>query len=70
MATTLEAIYENGVLRLANPLPFPNHSRVSVTVQALDEDPERKWWLNESEAALSKTWDNPVDDVFNVLLQK
>jgi len=70
MSTTLEAVYENGLLRLANPLPLPNHARVTVTVQTLDEDAERKWWLNESEAALAKTWENPADDVFNALLQK
>ena len=70
MSTTLEAVYENGLLRLANPLPLPNHARVTVTVQTLDEDAEQMGWLNESEAALAKTWDNPADDVFNALLKK
>jgi predicted DNA-binding antitoxin AbrB/MazE fold protein len=70
MSTTLEAVYENGLLRLANPLPLPNHARVTVTVQTPDDDGERLAWLKLSEAALAKTWDNPADDVFNALLQK
>ena len=33
MAITVEAIYENGMLRLSQPLPFPEHMRVSVCVE-------------------------------------
>jgi predicted DNA-binding antitoxin AbrB/MazE fold protein len=32
MAITVEAVYENGVLKLNEPLPFPEHEKVSVTV--------------------------------------
>ena len=70
MSTTLEAIYEDGLLRLAKPLPLPSHSRVMVTIQTPDEDSERQHWLEVSEAALRKTWDHPADDVFNDLLKK
>ena len=70
MSTTLEAVYEDGLLRLASPLPLPNHARVTVTVQTADEDSERQAWLKESEVTLTKTWDNPADDVFNALLKK
>ena len=70
MSTTLEAVYENGSLRLAKPLPLPNHARVTVTVQTPDDDGERLAWLKLSQAALTKTWDHPADDVFNALLQK
>jgi predicted DNA-binding antitoxin AbrB/MazE fold protein len=31
---TVEAIYENGVLKPAQPLPFKEHERVQITVQA------------------------------------
>jgi predicted DNA-binding antitoxin AbrB/MazE fold protein len=34
MTLTVEAIYENGVLKLAQPLPFEEHERVQVTVQS------------------------------------
>jgi len=33
MAITVEAIYENGVLKLSEPLPFPEPMRVSVRVE-------------------------------------
>jgi predicted DNA-binding antitoxin AbrB/MazE fold protein len=31
--TTFEAIYENGVLKPAQPLPLKEHERVRVTIQ-------------------------------------
>ena len=34
MAITIEAIYENGVLKPVQPLPFPEHAHVQVTVDA------------------------------------
>lgn len=33
MAITVEAVYENGVLKPAQPLPFKEHEQVQVTVQ-------------------------------------
>jgi predicted DNA-binding antitoxin AbrB/MazE fold protein len=33
MHLTVEAVYENGVLKLDKPLPLPDHTRVQVTVQ-------------------------------------
>lgn len=35
-----------------------------------ETESERQIWLAESEAALAKTWDNPADDVFNLLLEQ
>jgi predicted DNA-binding antitoxin AbrB/MazE fold protein len=32
MAITIEAVYENGVLKPAQPLPLKEHERVRVTV--------------------------------------
>jgi predicted DNA-binding antitoxin AbrB/MazE fold protein len=34
MAITVDAVYENGVLKPAQPLPLKEHEKVSVTVQA------------------------------------
>ena len=34
MTLTVEAVYENGVLKPAQPLPFREQERVQVTVQA------------------------------------
>ena len=33
MPITVEAVYENGVLKLAQPLPFREYEKVRVTVQ-------------------------------------
>ena len=73
MTTTVEAIYENGVLKLPQKLPLPEQARVTVTIcsenpDATDE--ERAAWLALSEKSLMKTWDNTDDDVFNELLKK
>jgi len=38
MTTNLKAIYENGVLRLEQPLPVPEGSEVDVTVNLSDAD--------------------------------
>jgi hypothetical protein len=35
MAITVEAVYEDGVLKPVEPLPFPEHEKVQVTVQPL-----------------------------------
>jgi predicted DNA-binding antitoxin AbrB/MazE fold protein len=67
MATTVEAIYENGKLLLQQPLPLPEHAHVRVTIET---DVEREAWLKLSEESLTKTWDNADDDVFNELLSK
>ena len=73
MTTTVEAIYENGSLKLSSPLPLPERTHVTVTIRsdaAPLEDPERTAWLKLSEESLTKAWENPKDDVFNELLQE
>ncbi len=34
MSLTVEAVYENGVLKLAQPLPLKEHERVQITIQS------------------------------------
>ena len=34
MAFTIEAVYENGVLKPTEPLPFKEHEKVRITVEA------------------------------------
>jgi predicted DNA-binding antitoxin AbrB/MazE fold protein len=73
MTTTVEAIYENGTLKLPRRLPLEEKSQVMVTIQTkagVGETDERASWLKKSEETLTKAWDNPVDDVFNELLDK
>jgi predicted DNA-binding antitoxin AbrB/MazE fold protein len=73
MTTTVEAIYENGALKLSRPLPLEEKAQVVVTVQTktdFNASEEREAWLKKSEVNLTKAWDNPSDDVFNELLDK
>ncbi|MGD0261186.1 MAG: antitoxin family protein [Verrucomicrobiota bacterium] len=73
MTTTVEAIYEDGVLKLPGRLPLPEKAHVKVTIESGTtgrEDAERSAWLKLSEEALTTTWDNPDDDVFNELLKR
>jgi predicted DNA-binding antitoxin AbrB/MazE fold protein len=35
MAITVEAVYENGVLKPVEPLPFKEHEKVQVTVESV-----------------------------------
>jgi predicted DNA-binding antitoxin AbrB/MazE fold protein len=72
MTTTVEAIYEDGVLKLPEKLPLPERTHVKVTIDsgaAGCEDAERSAWLKLSEETLTRTWDDPNDDVFNELLK-
>ena len=70
MTTTLEAVYEEGVLKLSNPLPLPNNVKVVVTVSIRDDSlGGSAGWRDLSKASLEKTWDNSDDEVFNELLQ-
>jgi predicted DNA-binding antitoxin AbrB/MazE fold protein len=71
MTTTVEAISENGMLRLSGPLPLREKAQVLVTIQTeplTAEDKERQAWLKASEETLTRAWDNSADDVFNELL--
>ncbi len=34
MSLTVEATYENGVLKLSQPLPLKDHEKVTVTIQS------------------------------------
>ena len=73
MTTTVEAIYENGMLKLSGPLPLREKAQVVVTVQTEPlsvGDKERQAWLKSSEETLTRAWDNSDDDVFNELLDQ
>ena len=73
MTTTVEAIYEDGVLKLPERLPLPERTHVKVTIESGtvgSEDAERGAWLKLSEESLTRTWANPDDDVFNELLKR
>ena len=43
MSTRVEAIYENGVLRPVEPLPFAEHEHVTITIDPLEDDIDHKF---------------------------
>lgn len=71
MTTVVEAVYKQGWLKPLKPLLLPEHSRVqlTLTVEAV-EDGGRPESLIQSERSLMQVWENPADDVFNVLIKK
>jgi predicted DNA-binding antitoxin AbrB/MazE fold protein len=65
MALTVEAIYENGVLRPTQPLPLKDQQKVEVTIHTKSNWVEETYgilrWTGDPEElrrlALSPTWD-------------
>lgn len=74
MRTTVEAIYEDGVLRPLRALDLPERCPVRLVVeteadaQQAQSRIERAEWLAQSERSLGTVWNNPEDDVYNDLL--
>jgi predicted DNA-binding antitoxin AbrB/MazE fold protein len=52
MTITVEATYENGVLKLAKPLPLKERERVQVTVHAASN------WVQETSGMIKWTGDH------------
>jgi predicted DNA-binding antitoxin AbrB/MazE fold protein len=52
MALTVEAIYENGVLKPTQPLPLKEHEKVQVTVHAPGS------WVQETAGMIRWTGDH------------
>jgi predicted DNA-binding antitoxin AbrB/MazE fold protein len=74
MTSTVEAIYEAGVLRPLTALPLQEHALVRLVIHVHgnpvpgDSDLERAEWLRQSERTLLQVWSNNEDDVYNALL--
>ena len=45
MGLTIEAIYENGVLKPSEPLPFKEHEKLRITVQSPDDVVQRSYGI-------------------------
>ena len=67
MAIQVEATYENGVLKLAEPLPLHEHERVRITVES------EFTWAERTAGMLRWTGDPEVlrrlaeDDEFSIM---
>jgi predicted DNA-binding antitoxin AbrB/MazE fold protein len=54
MPLTIEAVYENGVLKPTQPLPLEEHEKVQVTIQAA------RSWAERTSGMLQWTGDPEV----------
>ena len=75
MIATVEAVYENGVIRPLAAIPLQEHAAVRLTVHSFGHltpptNSEKSDWLRQSEVTLLKVWENDEDDVCNALLTK
>ncbi len=65
MAINIEAIYENGVLKPAQPLPFQEHEKVQVTVTSTTNWVEETYglcgWKGSAEEAERFATDPELD---------
>jgi predicted DNA-binding antitoxin AbrB/MazE fold protein len=73
MTITVEAVYENGILKLSQPLPLKDHEKVQVTVRATVDVQARLDAVARSYGLLRWSGDPKVlerialDDEFGVL---
>ena len=74
MISTVEAIYEAGVLRPLTALPLQERALVQLVIHVpgdpapVGADLERAEWLRQGERSLLQAWSNDEDDVYNALL--
>jgi predicted DNA-binding antitoxin AbrB/MazE fold protein len=65
MAITIEAVYENGVLKPAQPLPLREHEQVRVTVH-LTADVKAPSGAIQRGHGLSR-WAGPLEDLDHLI---
>ena len=58
MCAVVEALYEGGILKLSQPLPLPEGTRVRLTIAPAEED-------YDPLAAVIGTCDGPADGTAN-----
>lgn len=57
---TIEAIYEQGVLRPLQKLELPEHTQVALAILSSDD-----LLLAAQQQAAARHWDNPALDIYN-----
>jgi predicted DNA-binding antitoxin AbrB/MazE fold protein len=64
MTTTIEATYENGVLKPAKPLALREGQHVRLTISDEDRtaDSDGAFTAVVSEEALGRIWNDPTED--------
>jgi predicted DNA-binding antitoxin AbrB/MazE fold protein len=65
MALTIEAVYENGVLKLDRPLPLKEHEKVQITIVRLPSLAEQCYgmmgWTGDDETVERVALDPELD---------
>lgn len=65
MVRAIEAIYENGCLRLLKKIHLPEHIKLRIAI--LEEEPSAMDIARLAEKGKSfDFWDNPEDDIYNL----
>jgi hypothetical protein len=67
MLNTHWGVIQKGNIRLLDSIKFPEGTRVLVTILP---EKEEQFWLNASQSALDKIWNNDEDDIYEQLLKK
>jgi predicted DNA-binding antitoxin AbrB/MazE fold protein len=67
MLTTIQAIVEEGQIKLLESVDLLEGQKLLVTI--LPED-ESKFWLDTSQDLLDAVWDNTEDDIYAQLLEE
>ena len=68
MTIAVQAVYEEGKLRLLEPLELAEHTVVQISLETGQDDMERRAWLDQGQRSLLRVWDNTADDIYNDLL--
>jgi len=68
VAIAVQAVYEEGKLRLFEPLELAEHTVVQISLETWQDDMERRAWLDQGQRSLLRVWDNTADDIYNDLL--
>ncbi len=69
MAITIQATYENGALKLAEPLPLTEKQRITVTIHESEQDAKKGYGLLRWTGSLQDL-DYLIDDVENDPLER
>jgi len=67
MLNTVWAVVREGKIEVLEQVDLPEGTRVLVTVLS---DGDTRFWLDASQTALDRVWDNTEDDVYAQLLEK
>lgn len=67
MLNTVWAVVREGKIEVLEQVELPEGTRVLVTVLS---EGDTQFWLDASQTALDRVWDNTEDEVYAQLLEK